>query len=126
MKTTCPCYSGNSYVDCCQPLHQGASPPDAECLMRARYSAYALKLAEYILETWHPNTRPESLTQADLQGIKWLKLEVLAHHQRDDSHAEVSFVATYQSGKQKKTTMSEHSLFERINGQWLYCGQVEN
>ncbi|MFQ6333050.1 YchJ family protein [Methylophilus sp. 3sh_L] len=110
---------------CCQPLHQGTPAPDAERLMRARYSAYALKMPEYILETWHQDTRPESLTQADLQGIKWLKLEVLAHQQRDDTHAEVHFVATYQSAKQKKSSMTEHSQFERINGQWLYCGQVE-
>ncbi|MDF0377226.1 MULTISPECIES: YchJ family metal-binding protein [unclassified Methylophilus] len=125
MKHACPCYSGNAYAACCQPLHQGLPAPDAERLMRSRYSAYALRLPDYILQTWHTETRPNSLTQADLQGIKWLKLEVLAHHQQDATHAEVTFVATYQSGQQKKTTMTEHSRFEYLDGRWLYCGQVE-
>lgn len=93
--------------------------------MRSRYSAYALRLPDYILQTWHTETRPNSLTQADLQGIKWLKLEVLGHHQHDATHAEVTFVATYQSGQQKKATMTEHSRFEYLDGRWLYCGQVE-
>lgn len=125
MTTLCPCHSGYPYADCCQPLHQGQAAPDAERLMRSRYSAYALRLADYILQTWHTDTRPASLTIQDLQGIKWLKLQVVSHHVRDDTHAEVTFIATYQSGKQKKSTLTEHSRFESLNGRWLYCGQVE-
>lgn len=120
MKNACPCYSGNAYADCCQPLHAGTPAPDAERLMRSRYSAYALKLPEYILQTWHPDTRPKSLTQEDLGGIKWLKLQVLTHEQPDANTAFVKFVATFQSGKQKKEQLSEHSRFSRESGQWLY------
>lgn len=123
MKNLCPCHSGKSYADCCQPLHLGQAAPDAERLMRSRYSAYALKLPEYILQTWHPETRPASLSGEELNGIKWLKLEVLSHQLTDDTHAEVVFIATYQSSKNKKSQLSEHSSFLRTNDRWLYVGE---
>jgi SEC-C motif domain protein len=120
MKNACPCYSGKAYYDCCQPLHEGKAAPDAERLMRSRYSAYALKLPAYILQTWHADTRPQNLTLQDLDGIKWLKLQVLSHEQAETDKAFVRFVATYQSGKQKKTVLQEHSRFEKVDGQWQY------
>jgi SEC-C motif domain protein len=120
MKNACPCYSGKPYADCCQPLHHGLAAPDAERLMRSRYSAYALKLPDYILQTWHADTRPATLTQEDLNGIKWLKLQVLSHTQVDVDHALVKFVATFQSSQQKKEQLTEHSRFSRESGQWLY------
>lgn len=120
MKNACPCYSGKAYTDCCQPLHNGTPAPDAERLMRSRYSAYALKLPEYILHTWHQDTQPKSLTQEDLGGIKWLKLQVLSHEQPDADTAFVKFVATFQSGNQKKEQLTEYSRFSRESGQWLY------
>lgn len=123
MKNPCPCHSGKAYADCCQPLHSGQAAPDAERLMRSRYSAYVLKMPDYILATWHPDTRPQHLTVSDLTGIKWIKLQVEAHRQLDDHHAEVAFKATYQTGKQKKAQLTEHSQFERINDCWLYVGE---
>lgn len=123
MKKPCPCHSGKAYTECCQPLHSGQAAPDAERLMRSRYSAYALKLPDYILQTWHTDTRPASLSMEDLNGIKWLKLEIVSHQAVDDTHAEVVFVATYQSGKQKKSQLTEHSQFVRINDRWLYVGE---
>lgn len=126
MKNACPCYSGKAYTDCCQPLHNGTPAPDAERLMRSRYSAYALKLPEYILHTWHQDTQPKSLTQEDLGGIKWLKLQVLSHEQPDADTAFVKFVATFQTGNQKKEQLTEYSRFSRESGQWLYIdGQAD-
>jgi len=123
MKNPCPCYSGQPYSTCCQPLHEGQAAPDAERLMRSRYSAYVMKLPDYILATWHPDSRPETLTLDDLSGIKWMKLQVKTHHQSDAIHAEVEFSATYQSGNQKKTQLTEHSQFVKVNDRWLYVGE---
>jgi SEC-C motif domain protein len=123
MKNPCPCHSGKPYADCCQPLHGGHAAPNAERLMRSRYSAYALKLPDYILQTWHSDTRPASLGLEDLNGIKWLRLEVVSHTQIDNTHAEVEFIATFQSGKQRKSQLSEHSQFVRMNDRWLYVGE---
>lgn len=126
MKNPCPCYSGKAYAACCQPLHDGQAAPDAERLMRARYSAYALKLPDYILQSWQPDTRPSTLTQAELAGIKWLKLQVLSHTQTEPDTAFVKFIATFQPGTQKKEQLTEHSRFSRTSGQWLYVdGQVD-
>ncbi len=88
--------------------------------MRARYSAYALKLPDYIMQSWHADTRPADLTLASLSGIKWLKLQVLSHKKTDADTAFVTFVATFQSGQQKKEQLTEHSLFSRESGRWLY------
>lgn len=88
--------------------------------MRSRYSAYVLKLPDYILQTWHAYTRSTSLTQEDLSGIKWLKLQVLSHTQVDADTALVKFVATFQSGRQKKEQLAEYSRFKKTDGRWLY------
>ena len=50
----CPCQSGLRYKRCCRPLHQGAPAPSPEALMRSRYSAYALGLVDYIIDTTLP------------------------------------------------------------------------
>jgi len=124
MKNPCPCHSGKPYQHCCQPLHDGLAAPDAERLMRARYSAYALKLADFILHTWHADTRPTRLTQEDLSGIKWLKLQVLSHQHAEPDTAYVAFVATFQPGKQKKEQLTEHSRFKQEHGRWWYVDGV--
>ena len=43
--------------------------------MRSRYSAYALGLRDYVLDTWHASTRPEHMERFD-SGVKWLGLTV--------------------------------------------------
>ncbi|WP_416397196.1 YchJ family protein [Allohahella sp. A8] len=57
----CPCGSGASYGDCCQPLHAGAAAQSPEALMRSRYTAFVLKDSGYLLDTWHTSTRPARL-----------------------------------------------------------------
>ena len=60
--SACPCGSGRAYAACCGRLHSGAeNAASAETLMRSRYSAYVLKLEDYLLATWHPDTRPRQL-----------------------------------------------------------------
>ncbi|HSJ80118.1 MAG TPA: YchJ family metal-binding protein, partial [Thiobacillus sp.] len=55
---TCPCGSGRKLETCCGTFHGGEIAPDAERLMRSRYSAYVLGLEAYLRATWHPATRP--------------------------------------------------------------------
>ncbi len=48
----CPCHSGLRYSLCCRPLHSGeASAARPETLMRSRYSAFALGLGSYLVDT---------------------------------------------------------------------------
>jgi SEC-C motif-containing protein len=116
---SCPCGSGAKYAACCGPLHAGAAPAaSAEALMRSRYSAYVLKLEEYLLATWHPSTRPSEL-DLSADDSKWLGLEVKRHAVQDDSHATVEFVARYRiAGRGHR--LHELSRFVREDGRWYY------
>ena len=72
----CPCGSGSGFSGCCAPFLEGAAiAPTAEALMRSRYSAYTLGRDDYLLQTWHPAHRPESLNLDPEQS--WLGLKVL-------------------------------------------------
>ena len=115
----CPCGSGAQYAACCVPLHAGTAPAaSAEVLMRSRYSAYVLKLDEYLLATWHPTTRPSEL-DLSADDSKWLGLEVKRHAVQDDSHATVEFVARYRiAGRGHR--LHELSRFVREDGRWYY------
>jgi SEC-C motif-containing protein len=86
--------------------------------MRSRYSAYVLKLEDYLLATWHPETRPSELDLA-ADDSKWLGLEVKKHAQQDDTHATVEFVARYRiAGRGHR--LHEISRFVREDGRWFY------
>ena len=58
----CPCGRNQTYAACCGRYHGGEAAPDAESLMRSRYSAYVLKDVDYLLASWHPGTRPAALS----------------------------------------------------------------
>lgn len=117
----CPCGSARTYAACCGRWHAGAlflQAPDAEALMRSRYSAYALNLTDYLLATWHASTRPATL-QANEPGLKWLGLEVRRHHSVDADHAAVEFVARSKlAGRAHR--LHETSRFKREGGHWFY------
>lgn len=120
MQKPCPCHSGKTYPNCCAPFHAGERAPTAEQLMRSRYSAYVLKLADYLRDTWHASTRPNDLNTESLDGIKWRKLEVIASETQDATHATVTFNATFKIGQQKNQSLFETSRFVHENGQWFY------
>ena len=84
--------------------------------MRSRYSAYVLKLADYLLATWHQSTRPATL---DLETDKWLGLEVKNHTEESPDRATVEFVARYKiDGRAHR--LHEISRFVRVEGRWFY------
>lgn len=116
----CPCGSGQIASRCCTRWHDGPlrlGAPDAEALMRSRYAAYVLGLAPYLLDTWHPDTRPGGL-EID-PATRWLGLEVRAHRRIDDTHATVEFVARSRiDGRGQR--MHETSRFVREAGRWWY------
>lgn len=120
MSKSCPCTPSAPYAKCCQPRHEGAPAASAEALMRSRYSAYVLGLPDYLLATWHPDTRPAALDLDDLPGLRWLGLDVKRHNDAGDGTAVVEFVARYKVGGAPAVRMREVSRFERIDGDWLY------
>ena len=49
--SVCPCGSGIVLDACCGHYHAGTPAPDAQTLMRSRYSAYVLGLVDYLVRT---------------------------------------------------------------------------
>jgi SEC-C motif-containing protein len=106
------------YADCCgRYLETDAPAPDAESLMRSRYSAFVLGRVAYLSASWHASTRPAELTLEP--GQKWLGLEVKRHRVIDADHAEVQFVARSRIGG-RGVRLSETSRFVREGGRWFY------
>ena len=120
----CPCGSGDAYAHCCGRWHAGEAAPDAQALMRSRYSAYVLKLRDYLLSTWHPDTRPSAdelgLDEAPGARTAWLGLEVKSHRTTGVDTAEVEFVARFRIGGGRAQRLVERSRFDRIDGRWYY------
>ncbi|KIC73075.1 hypothetical protein DB44_BP00060 [Candidatus Protochlamydia amoebophila] len=54
MEYLCLCCSENLYESCCKILHKGKLAQNALILMRSCYAAYANHLADYIIQTTHP------------------------------------------------------------------------
>jgi SEC-C motif-containing protein len=74
---TCPCGSGLPVLRCCGPYIAGAElPPTAEALMRSRYTAYTMRVEDYLRATWHPSTRPDEPVIDQNEKIQWLGLEI--------------------------------------------------
>ncbi|WP_041709623.1 YchJ family protein [Advenella kashmirensis] len=121
LQSPCPCGSVSSYEACCGRWHHGVlrlMAPDAQTLMRSRYSAFVLDELGYLLDTWHSSTRPVSL-EPNAPGTKWLGLEVRQHTRQDDDHATVEFVARSRHNG-RAARLHEVSRFVREDGRWFY------
>jgi len=91
--------------------------PDAESLMRSRYTAFVCERADYLQATWHASTRPATL---DFDaGAKWLGLDVRRYATTDADHAVVEFVARYRVAG-RAVRLHEISRFVREGGRWFY------
>ena len=87
--------------------------------MRSRYSAFALGDAQYLLNTWHPLTKPESL-ELDRHLI-WRRLDILRTERGGllDNDGIVEFVAHY---RQDGIPSQQHevSRFHKVDRRWYY------
>ena len=95
--------------------------PDAESLMRSRYSAFVLQRADYLLATWHAPQRPPSVDFDP--GARWLGLEMRAARATGDDTAEVEFVARHRIAG-RAVRLHERSRFVREGGRWFYVDGV--
>lgn len=120
----CPCGSDCALRDCCGRYHAGTPAPDAERLMRSRYSAYVLGLIDYLVDTTAPAQQQrldrEALTAWSL-GSRWQGLQVLEHRTEPDdpAHARVAFVARWEDGRGAHRH-EERSGFVQRDGRWFF------
>lgn len=121
----CPCGAGAPYAQCCGRFLDGAHlPQDAETLMRSRYSAFVLHRRDYLLATWHPRTRPDSLNLEETPQPRWLGLHIKKHATFPPHAASVEFAARYKIGG-RAFRMHEVSQFVREDGRWFYVEGVQ-
>ncbi|GAA4822234.1 YchJ family protein [Tomitella cavernea] len=129
----CPCGFGPPYAECCGRFHgeDGGAPataPTAEKLMRSRYTAFVAGHADYLLRTWHPDTRPRTLTLDP--GVQWTRLTIVATTGGGllEQAGTVEFVAQYHTrgpgGSFQRGRQHENSRFARVDGEWVYQGTV--
>lgn len=121
----CPCKSGATYADCCEPYHkESILPTTAEQLMRSRYSAYALKLIDYLVNTTHKDKLKSSYRTkllATIHDIEWTGLQIIKTSAggASDKSGKVKFEASYFEND-SEGNMIEHSRFKKVSGRWYY------
>ncbi len=89
--------------------------------MRSRYSAFGERDADYLLYSWHPATRPDSVS-FDPERV-WLGLDVVSCVDggvHDDAGV-VHFRARFRHDG-VEDVQEEHSHFSRVDNRWVYVG----
>ena len=121
----CPCESGKTYAECCEPLIQGARKAEsAEALMRSRYVAHVKAEIDYIYQTTHPSKRHtvnREQVRAWCKKSQWQGLEILQTTDGgpDDQTGIVEFVARY---REKERPVRHHEIAEFVQneGTWYF------
>jgi SEC-C motif-containing protein len=80
--------------------------------MRSRYTAFTRNDEAYLLQSWHPSTRPPALDLTQQAPIKWLGLKL---------------VHTEAGGTGDDTGRVEFSEFVKEAGRWFYVhGRIDD
>ena len=123
----CPCGSLKKYKKCCKPFHDKITfPKTALELMKSRFSAFAVLIADYIIFTTHENNSDyisdlKSWNQDIMnfsKNTRFERLEIL-----DFIEGEVESFVTFKATLfQDNTDISfiEKSRFLKVEEKWLY------
>ena len=123
----CPCGSLKKYKKCCKPFHDKITfPKTALELMKSRFSAFAVLIADYIIFTTHENNSDyisdlKSWNQDIMnfsKNTRFERLEIL-----DFIEGEVESFVTFKATLfQDNTDISfiEKSRFLKVEGIWKY------
>ena len=119
----CPCGSGKTYSDCCEPfILKRQNPKTPEQLMRSRYTAYTQVNIDYIADTMcgpaAVNFDPNASKQW-AEDAKWVGLSIVNVSDVKDNKGYVEFIARYKQ-RGKMDAIHENSEFHFIEGRWFY------
>lgn len=125
-KDLCPCGSGKTYSECCEPIIKNTSKaPTAESLMRARYSAYVKHEIDFIINSCE---KGEKIAEIDRKATEdwsvkstWHGLKILSTQKGTpaDDEGIVEFECVY-TQKGIRETHHEIAGFRKVDGEWLY------
>ena len=121
----CPCGSGQSFGQCCEPLLDNRHPAaDAEKLMRSRFTAHALRDFRYLHRTYVESSRRPYKEEHDAGGMNWTRLVIHSHEPGPQpDRAFVDFTAYFEQDGAEHA-LHEKSEFARIDGTWFYTRSV--
>jgi SEC-C motif-containing protein len=121
----CPCGSGLSYAECCEPYIIGTLlPSSAEALMRSRYSAYVEHAIDYIVNTCSKNGKQDidiKQTKDWSEKSQWLGLKILSVSKGSptDTEGTIEFEAAYEH-EGLKDLHHEKAQFKKQGDRWFY------
>jgi SEC-C motif-containing protein len=130
MPNLCPCDSGQTFVNCCEPILTGKRDAlTAQQLMRSRYTAFTQANIDYLLRSHAAKTRPvkdRKNIERWARSVTWMGLSILRTEagEATDETGYVEFKAAYIENGQPGQ-IHERSLFHRENGQWVYVSGVQ-
>ncbi len=121
----CPCGSQLEDKDCCLAIIEGKKKaPTAESLMRARYTAHAMKNYDFLVESAHPEFR-DDVNPKEIEEwsslMDWKSLEILntTAGGENDETGEVSFCAHY-TVRDFPQELREDAFFRKEGDTWYY------
>jgi SEC-C motif-containing protein len=85
--------------------------------MRSRYAAFVLGDSAYLRYSWAPDRCPEELRIDPRRTWTGLRIHATSGGAAFETSGTVHFTAFYKGGE-----YSEHSLFRRHEGRWVYEG----
>jgi SEC-C motif-containing protein len=121
----CLCGSQHTYADCCEPLilnKQAADTP--EQLMRSRYTAYAIKNAKYVYQTYASSAQsanPVNEISDFANSCRFINLDVITCSTLENTGF-VEFKAQYFYQNlfcelhEKSKFIKEHTHWRYLNG----------
>ncbi|MGR8980545.1 MAG: YchJ family protein [Gammaproteobacteria bacterium] len=123
MHTLPNCLCGNDleYTQCCGLFHNGEKlPATSEALMRSRFTAYAMRNAQYLSDTWDAGKCPKTIDFSK-EKANWRRLEIVGVKKGgvNDDKGLVEFKA-YFFLDGDEYVMHELSRFIKTNGRWYY------
>ena len=129
MPDLCPCGSGLTYADCCEPITSGRKEAaTAQELMRSRYTAFTQANVDYLMRSHSAKTRPikeRKSIEKWAKLVNWMGLTII-QIQAGDANDEIGYVEFkvlyLENGKPQQ--IHEKSLFQRENGKWVYVSGV--
>ena len=122
----CPCAQGNSYEECCKRFrvspHLIESPSQ---LVYARYSAFVLKLPNYIKQTMKdPALKFFNMNHIVNSSLDWLGITIISekYPSASTTNCLIDFKVICRDITNQSNTFSviETGLFKLIDNQWFY------
>jgi SEC-C motif domain protein len=118
----CPCGSGQTFGQCCEPILTGKRPAaNAELLMRARFTAHATHHFKFLHDSYRATAGKPYVAEEGEPTMVWTKL-VVHNHETVADQPDKAFVdfSAYGTEDKVEKVLHEKAEFLRINGQWLY------